>query len=120
MSVRSRMVHRADIWRDANLGNEDAWNNPVAPSPALLTASQPCYLYQPRMGGEQQGDRNVNIYTWQMLAPSDIAVTEKDQIRNVRTRIGDEITSHVFNIIQIVRKPQHKILTLEAVSSGAT
>ena len=120
MSVISRMRHRADIWRDANLGSTDDYNNPVAPSFALLTASQVCYVYQPRFGGETQGKRNVNIYTWQMLAPLSIAITEQDQIRNVTNRIGTEITSHTFNVIQSVRKPRHRILTLEVVSSGAT
>ena len=120
MSVRSAMKHRADVWRDGNLGSTDAWNNPIAPSFALYTSQQPCYLYQPKMGGEIQGKRNVNIYTWQMLAPPSILITEQDQVRNVTDRRGTEITSHAFNVVQIVRKPQHWLLTLEAVSSGAT
>ena len=120
MSVRSVMKHRADIWRDGNLGSTDGYNNPVAPSFALYTAQQPCYLYQPRLGGEQQGKRNTNIYTWQMLIPQGADITEQDQVRNVTNRVGTEITSHTFNIIQIVRRPQHYILTLEAVTSGAT
>ena len=120
MSVRSAMKHRADVWRDDNLGETDPIGGPVAPDFQPYTAAQPCYLYQPKMGGEQQGDRNVNKYTWQMITPRNLDVTEQDQVRNVTDRIGAEITSHVFNIIQIVRKPQHWLLTLEAVSSGAT
>ena len=114
------MKHRADIWRDVNLGETDPWNSPVAPDPQLHTAQQPCYLYQPRMGGEIQGKRNVDIYTWRMHTPRNVDITEQDQVRNVTDRVGAEITSHVFNIIQVVRKPQHWILTLEVVSSGAT
>ena len=120
MSVRSRMRHRADVYRDDNLGTEDGWNGPVAPDFQLYTAQQVCYVYQPKLGGEQQGDRNVNIYTWQMLAPLTIIITEQDQVRNVTDRLGTEITSHKFDVIQIVRKPQHFLLTLEAVTSGAT
>ena len=114
------MKHRADVWRDDNLGETDAYNSPVAPDYQLYTEQQACYLYQPKMGGEMQGDRNVNIYTWQMLAPLTIIITEQDQVRNVTDRLGAEITSHTFNVIQIVRKPQHFLLTLEAVTSGAT
>lgn len=120
MSVRSAMKHRADIWRDANLGETDPIGGPVAPDYQLDTEAQACYVYQPPMGGEQQGKRNVVIYTWQMLAPLSILITEQDQVRNVTNRVGTEITSHAFNIIQMVRKPFHWILTLEVVSSGAT
>lgn len=114
------MKHRADVWRDGNLGNTDDYNNPVAPDYQLYTEAQACYVYQPRLGGEQQGKRNVNIYTWQMLAPLSILITEQDQVRNVTNRVGAEITSHAFNVIQMVRKPFHWILTLEVASSGAT
>ncbi len=120
MSVISRMRHRADIWRDANLGETDPHGGPVAADFQLYAASQVCYIYQPRLGGEIQGDRNVNIYTWQMLIPQGVDITEQDQVRNVTNRVGTEITSHTFNIIQIVRKPFHWISTLEAVTSGAT
>ena len=120
MSVISRMRHRADIWRDDNLRETDPHGGPVASDFQLYAASQVCYVYQPRLGGETQGDRNVNIYTWQMLIPQGVDITEQDQIRNVTNRVGTEITSHTFNIIQIVRRPQHYILTLEAVTSGAT
>ena len=114
------MRHRADVYRDDNLGETDEWNNAVAPDYQLYISQQACYLYQPKLGGEMQGDRNVNIYTWQMLAPLSIIITEQDQVRNVTDRLGAELTSHMFNVIQKVRKPQHWILTLEAVASGAT
>jgi hypothetical protein len=114
------MRHRADVWRDDNLGETDELNLPVAADFQLYTSQQACYVYQPKMGGEIQGDRNVNIYTWQMLTPLSILITEQDQVRNVTDRLGNEITSHTFNVIQIVRKPRHYILTLEVVTSGAT
>lgn len=115
---RAIMTHRCTVRRDTNAeaGSVDAWGNPVAPSWSDRLTDQPCYIWQPRMGGEIEGRRNVNIYTWEMMLPSGTNVTEKDQITDVKDRAGDALTDETFNVVQIARKRDHLHLTLEVVS----
>jgi hypothetical protein len=114
--VRSRMTHRALVERNVTAATQDAYGNEQAATWVTHIAAQPCYWYQPsNSGGEQQGERNVRIYTQQMLTPWEVDITEGDRINGIKDRRGDDLTTEVFNVVAIVYKPDHLLLTLEVV-----
>jgi len=112
------MTHRAAVYRDS--ASADAWGQPGAPSWAVHIAQQPCYWYQPHLrsvgSGEQQGRRNANIYSYQLMVHLGTDITERDQIRGIDDRQGTSITDATMNVIQVVRHKTHLLLTLEEVS----
>lgn len=117
MSTRSWMVHRATIERNGNLA-PDAYGQPDAPAWYPHLTQQACYFWQPStQWGEQMGERNADIYAHRMIVPKGTDVTEEDRVNGVADRKGSEITAGVFDIKQVVRKPNHLLLVLEAVQS---
>jgi hypothetical protein len=96
----------------------DAYGNEQAADYGEHIASQPCYWYQSSSfrGGEQVGERNLVVYTKQLLVPLGADITEADRITDIRDRQGRSLTAEVFNIKEIVRKPDHLLLGMEAVS----
>lgn len=117
MSIRQRMVHRATIERDGNLV-ADAYGQPDAPVWYAHVTGQACYFWEPSaQRGEIAGERNADIYAHRLLLPLGVDITEEDRINGVRDRRGQMITAAVFNITQIVRKPDHLLLVLEVVES---
>lgn len=117
-TIRRRMTHRAAIYRTTE--TKDAWGAPKKGTPEVHIASQPCYWYQPFLrsygAGEQQGQRNVNIYTYQLMVPLGTDITERDQVQGVVDRRGTALTSATMEVIQVARHKTHLILTLEEVS----
>jgi len=117
MSIRQRMVHRATIERDGNLV-ADAYGQPDAPVWYAHVTGQACYFWEPSaQRGEIAGERNADIYAHRLLLPLAVDVTEEDRVNGVTDRRGQTITAAVFNITQIVRKPDHLLLVLETVQS---
>ncbi len=113
MSLRAQMTHRVLVERDGNAGQTDAYNNPQAPSWATHIAAQPCYYYEPAaQRGEQQGERNVNLYTHQVLMPLGVDITEADRINGVVDRRGTVITDKLLNVVAVVRRRDHLLVTL--------
>lgn len=109
------MTHRALIERNALTGL-DAYGNEQAPSWGVHLAAQPCYWYQPsNQRGEVQGERNVRLYTQQMLVPWNVDITEGDRVNGIKDRKGGDLTTEVFNVVAIVYKPDHLLITMELV-----
>ena len=63
------------------------------------------------------GERNADIYSHRMIVPRGTDITEEDRVNGIADRKGTVITAGVFDIKQIVRKPNHLLLVLEAVQS---
>jgi hypothetical protein len=116
MSIRQRMVHRALVERATY--TTDAYGQPV-PTWATQVASQPCYFWEPSSSqrGEQMGERNADIYSHRLVVPQGTDITEEDRVNGVTDRRGTVITAALFNITQVVRKPDHLLLVLEVVES---
>lgn len=115
MSIRQWMVHRALVERATY--TTDAYGQPV-PTWATHVASQPCYFWEPwAQRGEQMGERNADIYSHRMVVPKGTDITEEDRVNGVADRMGTVITAALFDIKQVVRKPNHLLLVLEAVQS---
>ena len=116
MTTRSRFTHRALIERNLTPG-EDAYGNAQAATWGTLYAAEPCYYYQPPTGrGEQAGERNLNAYADQLLVPLACDVLEADRVNGITDRRGANVCASVFNVIAIVRKPDHLLLTMEQVT----
>lgn len=115
-TTASRMIHRARIERDSNT-TPDAYGQPDVPTWAATYTAQPCYLWQPLGRGEITGERNADIYDHRLLLPLTVDVTEEDRITQVVNRRGATVSDSTYNIRQIVRKPDHLLLVLEAVQS---
>jgi hypothetical protein len=117
MSTRARMVHRCTISRNMAAGL-DAYGNEQAADYGEHVASQPVYYYQSSRfkGGEQVGQINALVYVHQLLAPLSADITEADRITDIRDRVGHSLTAEVFNVTDITRKPDHKLVTMQAVS----
>ena len=113
-AVRGRLVQRATIERNMT-PDADGYGNARPAAWGTLYAALACYYWQPAGGGEQQGERNVRIYTHQMLVPAGTAVTEADRVNGIVDRRGVSVNAAVFNITAVVRKPDHLLLTLEVV-----
>jgi len=118
MSIYGRMVHRFTSQRDANLATYDARNNAQTPSWQAAETAEACYYYQPsvRQRGEQRGDVNVNLYTHQMLVMLTADVAEGDQVTAVMDRRGSSVESRTLRIVQVVRKPNHQLVTMEVIA----
>ena len=117
MSTRQRMVHRTTIERNGNLA-PDAYGQPDAPAWYPHITGQSCYFWEPSsQRGEQMNERNADIYSHRLLLPLGTDITEEDRINGVTDRHGATISDGVFDIKQIVRKPDHLRLVLEAVQS---
>jgi hypothetical protein len=116
MSTRQRMTHRATVQRATTV--TDAYGLPGPPTWADHIAALACYFYEPSgQRGEQIGERNADLYSHRLLAPAGTDVTEEDRIAGIVDRRGETVTDAVFDIKQIVRKPDHLLLVLEAVQS---
>lgn len=116
-ATAGRMIHRARIERDSNT-TADAYGQPDVPTWAATYTAQPCYLWQPiGQRGEITGERNADIYDHRLLVPLTVDVTEEDRINGITNRRGATISDSVYNIRQIVRKPDHLLLVLETVQS---
>jgi hypothetical protein len=114
--IRSRMTHRCLIERNS-LPGLDGYGNARPPTWATLLSAQPCYYYQPSVrSAEQQGERNVKVYAQQLLLPLGVDVTEADRINGVVDRLGRSVAAGPFNIVAIVRKPDHLLLSLESAT----
>jgi hypothetical protein len=112
MSARNRMTHRALVERATY--TTDAYG----PTWATHIAAQPCYFWEPTgQRGEIVGPRNADSYAHRLIVPLDTAITEEDRISGVVDRRARVITASVFNITQLVRKPDHLLLVLEVVES---
>ena len=117
MSTRAWMVHRTTIERNGNLA-PDAYGQPDAPTWYPHLVQQACYFWEPSsQRGEQMGERNADIYSHRMVLPKGTDITEEDRVNGIADRKGTVITAGVFDIKQIVRKPDHLLLVLEAVQS---
>jgi hypothetical protein len=117
MSIRQWMVQRTNIERNGNLA-PDAYGQPDAPTWYPHLVQQSCYFWEPSsQRGEQMGERNADIYSHRMVVPKGTDITEEDRVNGVADRTGTVITTGVFDIKQIVRKPNHLLLVLEAVQS---
>jgi hypothetical protein len=115
MSIRQQMVHRALVERATY--TTDAYGQPV-PTWATQVASQACYFWEPSaQRGEQMGERNADIYSHRLVVPQGTDITEEDRVNGVTDRKGTVITEALFDIKQIVRKPDHLLLVLETVQS---
>lgn len=115
MSTRNRMVQRALVQRATY--TTDAYGQPV-PTWATHIAAQPCYFWEPTgQRGEIVGERNADIYSHRLLVPLTTDVTEEDRISGVVDRRARTVTASVFNVTQVVRKPDHLLLVLEVVES---
>ena len=117
MTTRQRMTHRAIIERNGNLA-PDAYGQPDVPIWYPHVSAQPCYFWEPTgQRGEIVGERNADVYAHRLLLPLLVDVTEEDRINGITDRRGQTITAAVFNITQVVRKPDHLLLVLEVVES---
>lgn len=114
MSIYSKFTHRADIERLSS--GVDDYGNALPATYAAHIAAQPCYWWQPQIGpGENQGERNYNIYGAQMLTPWGTDICESDRVNGVKDRRGDYLTDETFAVVSIAYKPDHLLVTLEVV-----
>jgi len=117
MSTRNRMMHRALVQRDTT-ATTDAYGQPDVPTWTTHIPAQPCYFWEPSaQRGEQRGERNADLYSQRLLVPLGTDITEEDRISGISDRRGRTVSDGVFGITQIVRKPDHLLLALEAVES---
>lgn len=119
-AVRSRMVHRALVERDAG-GEADGYGNPPAPAWGALHAALPCWYYVPvarsQQGAEIVRERGIIVQEHSMmLIPSGTDITERDRVVSVSDRQGVSITPVAMNILSVVPRHDHIELTLRAVS----
>jgi hypothetical protein len=115
--MNMRLVHRALIERNRTLA-ADAYGQPAEPTWYAHIVIQRCYFWEPSaQRGEQIGERNADLYSHRLLLPLTVDVTEEDRVNGIRDRRGRTINAGVFAIQQIVRKPDHLLLVLEAVQS---
>lgn len=120
MTVRSAMVHRCQIERNANEGLRDEYNNELAPDWFTLEDEQPCYFYQSasQQTGEYRGDEQLHtvvLATHEVLVPPDADVTPQDRVYEIVNRRGQVVASGRYNITQVLLRPNHKLLVLESV-----
>jgi hypothetical protein len=114
--MRQKLTMRALIERNLTPGL-DAYGNALEATWGTLYAAQACYYYQPAARrAEQAGARNLNAYADQLLVPLACDVLEADRINGITDRRGLNVCASVFNVIAIVRKPDHLLLTLEQVT----
>lgn len=117
MSTRNVMTHRTLIERDGNLAS-DAYGQPDVPTWYALVTAQPCYFWEPStQRGELVGERNADLYAHQLVLPLGVDITETDRINGVTDRRGRSISTSIYNITQIVRKPDHLLLVLKEAES---
>lgn len=113
MTTRSRMVHRACVER-ATAG-VDGYGNALPVEWVTHIASLPAYYWQLKTGGERIGEINAISYTQQLLVPWSTDIHESDRINGIKGRLGDYLTEEVFNVIAIVFRPDHLLITMVVV-----
>lgn len=111
------MVHRCRVERNTAT-TPDSYGDEPTPVWVTQVASQPCYWYEQAsgQGGEQRGVLNFTIYTHRLLLPLGVDVLETDRINGITDRLGVSLTTKTFNIKSIVRRPDHLLLVMEAVT----
>ena len=118
--TRQRMTSRCTVERN-QATTVDGYNNPSEPVWAPHLTNLACYYWEPtataRYIGEQTGPRNADLYVPKLLLPAGTDVTEEDRINGITDRRGQTISARVFNITQVVRKPDHVLAVLEVVES---
>lgn len=117
MSVRLLLTHRCTVQRDGATGT-DAHGHPNAPVWANHLTDQPCYLFDKTSavtGERRDALKAVVLAAPQMIVPTAASITAADRITGVVDRRGGTIDARTFGVRQVVRRPTHTLLLLEAV-----
>jgi len=120
VAVRSRMVHRALVQRDAG-GAADGYGNPPAPTWQTLHEALPCWYYIPAarsfQGGETVRERGIIVQEPpRLLIPNGTDITEQDRVFSVSDRQGNVIAPVVSLIISVTPHHDHIEVALRAIS----